>query len=251
LRPGLDTTCTRRGGRKRSTDSPRTCNRRLASRPWRASGRIDRHLLGKPDEVVAPLHRFIELVEACGPFEYSVTKTAISLKGTRRGFAGLKPRSTSLDGYLDLERRIEDPRIRRSGPYTKRLFVHQFRIVALAELDAEFAGCSERHTRSATARTSRLRAGDGRCVAHRNSHGRDAARQLVDVKLVEQRQRVVDRLEQILVVLDHLAAHVDAKPLLVDVQLVAVEHLLQRQIALREEPARNIAHSKPSEIDWK
>ena len=101
---------------------------------------IDRHLLGKPGEVVALYHRFIKLVEACGPFEYSVTKTAISLKGTRRGFAGLKPRSTSLDGYLDLERRIEDPRIRRSGPYTKRLFVHQFRIVALAELDAEFAG---------------------------------------------------------------------------------------------------------------
>ena len=101
---------------------------------------VDRHLLDKPDGVVALYDRFIELVGACGPFTYSVTKTAITLKGSRRGFAGLKPRSTSLDGYLDLERCIEDPRIRRSGPYTKRLFVHQFRIVALAELDAEFAG---------------------------------------------------------------------------------------------------------------
>ena len=101
---------------------------------------VERHLNDKPDDVVALYDRFIELVEAFGPFTYAVAKTAITLKGRRRGFAGLKPRKGSLDGYLDLERQIEDPRIRRSGPYTKRLFVHQFRIVALAELDAEFAG---------------------------------------------------------------------------------------------------------------
>jgi len=101
---------------------------------------VERHLLGKPDDVVALCDRFIELVGACGPFTYSVTKTAITLKGGRRGFAGLKPKKASLDGYLDLERRVEDSRIRRSGPYTKRLFVHHFRIVALPELDAEFAG---------------------------------------------------------------------------------------------------------------
>src|SRR4029453_5715186 len=48
---------------------------------------------------------------------------------------------------------------------------------------------------------------------------------LVDVQLLQERERVVERLEQVLVVLDHLAAQVDAKPLLVDVQLVAIEHL--------------------------
>ena len=101
---------------------------------------VERHLEGKPADVVALYDRFIELVEACGPFTYSVAKSAITLKGSRRGFAGLKPKKASLDGYLDLERRVEDPRIRRSGAYTKRLFVHQFRIVSLPELDAEFAG---------------------------------------------------------------------------------------------------------------
>ena len=40
---------------------------------------------------------------------------------------------------------------------------------------------------------------------------------LVDVQLAQQRKRVVERLKQILVALDHLAAHVDAKPLLVAV----------------------------------
>src|SRR5262249_18056290 len=47
---------------------------------------------------------------------------------------------------------------------------------------------------------------------------------LVDVQLVEKRERVIDRLEEILV-LDHLAAHVDAEPLLVAIERVATEHV--------------------------
>jgi hypothetical protein len=66
--------------------------------------------------------------------------TAITFKGSRRGFAGAKLRAHSLDGYLDLQRRLEDPRIRRASPYTRRLVVHQFRISAPEQLDEEFAG---------------------------------------------------------------------------------------------------------------
>jgi uncharacterized protein DUF5655 len=69
-----------------------------------------------------------------------VHKSAITLKGTRRGFAGADLRMKHLDGYMDLQRRIEDPRISRSSPYTKRLFVHHFRISTLDELDDEFGG---------------------------------------------------------------------------------------------------------------
>ncbi|MFI7020095.1 DUF5655 domain-containing protein [Streptomyces sp. NPDC050164] len=101
---------------------------------------VERHLLGKPDEIIALYHRFIGLAEACGPFTYSVAKTAITLKGSRRGFAGAGLAPGYLGGYLDLQRRIEDPRIRRSAPYTKRLFVHHFRITSMDELDDEFAG---------------------------------------------------------------------------------------------------------------
>ena len=90
---------------------------------------VERHLRDKPEQVVALYRRFIELAETCGPFTYAVAKTAITLKGSRRGFAGLTPRTATLDGYLDLQRRVEDVRIRRSSPYTKRLFVHHFRIV--------------------------------------------------------------------------------------------------------------------------
>jgi hypothetical protein len=101
---------------------------------------IERHLEASSDQVVALYRRFIELVTECGPFSYSVAKTAITLKGTRRGFAGAKPEASSLDGYLDLQRRVEDPRITRSSPYTKRLFVHHYRVTRLDQLDDEFAG---------------------------------------------------------------------------------------------------------------
>jgi hypothetical protein len=99
---------------------------------------IERHLSGKPTEIQALYHRFIELAEQCGPFTYVVRKTAITLKGTRRGFAGAVPGMKHLDGYMDLQRQIEDPRIRRSDPYTKRLFVHHFRIATPDELEDEF-----------------------------------------------------------------------------------------------------------------
>lgn len=100
---------------------------------------IERHLRDKPEPVVALYERFIRLAEACGPFSYSVAKSAITLKGSRRGFAGVTPRRTALTGYLDLQRRVVDPRIQRSSPYTKRLFVHRFRVVAPEDLDGEFA----------------------------------------------------------------------------------------------------------------
>jgi Domain of unknown function (DUF5655) len=100
---------------------------------------VERHLRDKPEKVLALYDTFIRLAEACGPFGYAVAKSAITLKGSRRVFAGVTPRQSSIVGYLDLQRRVVDDRIRRSSPYTKRLFVHRFRVVALEELDDEFA----------------------------------------------------------------------------------------------------------------
>ncbi len=100
----------------------------------------ERHLAGKPADVVALYHRFIELAEACGPFTYAVARSAITLKGTRRGFAGATPGMKALNGYLDLQHPVSDPRIRRCSPYTARLFVLHFRVVTLEQLDADFAG---------------------------------------------------------------------------------------------------------------
>lgn len=101
---------------------------------------VQRHLAGLPPSIVGLYDRFISLAEECGPFTYAVTKTAITLKGSRRGFAGAKPKPRWLDGYLDMRMPVRDPRIRRVSPYTKRLHVHQFRVTDLSQLDSEFAG---------------------------------------------------------------------------------------------------------------
>ncbi len=90
--------------------------------------------------MVALYRRFVTMVESCGPFTSAVSKTAITFKGARRGFAGAKPKQRSLDGFFDLQREVADPRILRCSPYTNRLFVHQFRVSSLDQLDEQFAG---------------------------------------------------------------------------------------------------------------
>jgi Domain of unknown function (DUF5655) len=101
---------------------------------------VEDHLRGQPAGSVDLYLRFVELVEACGPVTCSVSKTMITFKGARRGFAGGRPTRRGLTGYLDLQRVVRDPRFISSSPYTKRLYVHQVRITRLEELDEEFAG---------------------------------------------------------------------------------------------------------------
>jgi Domain of unknown function (DUF5655) len=98
------------------------------------------HLFGKPERSVALYHAFVRMISACGEYTVSASKTTITFKGLRRGFAGARPDSRGIVGYLDLQRRVVDPRFTRASPYTKRLFVHHFRITEESELDAEFAG---------------------------------------------------------------------------------------------------------------
>jgi Domain of unknown function (DUF5655) len=100
---------------------------------------VEDHLAGQPESSVALYRQFVRLVEACGPFSYAVSKTSITFKGSRRGFAGARPTPQGLRGYLDLQRAVEDPRITNVSPYTKRLLVHHFRITSPDEMDDEFA----------------------------------------------------------------------------------------------------------------
>ena len=102
--------------------------------PWT----VERHLADRPDEVSDLYAAFVRALATCGPFEVSVTKTAIAFKGERRGFAGVTPMAAGLSGFMDLQRRVESPRFSRVSPYAKRLFVHRFRLTSPDELDDEF-----------------------------------------------------------------------------------------------------------------
>jgi hypothetical protein len=84
---------------------------------------VECHLADLPDSVIDLYERLVGLVSACGPLHFAVTKTAIAFKGPYRCFAGAKPRQSSLDGFLDLQRAVQDERFRRVSPYTKKLYV--------------------------------------------------------------------------------------------------------------------------------
>lgn len=83
--------------------------------------------------------RFIGILDEIGAYTVHPAKSTITFKGARRGFCGAHPKRDSLIGYFDLTRAIEsDPRIRSVTPYTKRLFVHHFRISSIDEMDETF-----------------------------------------------------------------------------------------------------------------
>ena len=99
---------------------------------------IDRHLEGGSDHGRALFQRFVDIVAACGEYTTSVAKTTITFKGSRRGFAGARPKGDRLQGYFDVTYRVADPRIRSVAPYQKELFVHHFRVDSLEQMDDEF-----------------------------------------------------------------------------------------------------------------
>jgi hypothetical protein len=85
--------------------------------------------------------RFVQILDEIGTYTTHPAKSTITFKGTRRGFCGAHPRKDRLIGYFDLTRAIEaDPRIRSVSPYTQKLFVHQFRIASIEEMDETFQG---------------------------------------------------------------------------------------------------------------
>ena len=100
---------------------------------------VEQHLEGKPPHALDLYRRFVELVEACGPFAYAPTRNQIGFQ-VRRIFAGVRLTGRGLEGYLDLARRVESPRFRHVAPYTKHLHVHHFVLREPAELDDELAG---------------------------------------------------------------------------------------------------------------
>jgi hypothetical protein len=107
----------------------------VASPDWT----VERHLEAGSDAGRALWRRLAAIVAACGEHSVSVSKTTITFKGPRRGFAGARPSGDRLVGYFDVPYAVDDPRVTSVAPYQKDLFVHHFRIEDPAQLDATFA----------------------------------------------------------------------------------------------------------------
>lgn len=101
---------------------------------------IDDHLHGKPTQSITLFRLVEQAIHDFGDVRVSVSKTTVTFKGTRRGFAGARPTETGIDGYFDITRSLgtDDRRIRRVSPYQRNLFVHQYRLESAADIDDEF-----------------------------------------------------------------------------------------------------------------
>lgn len=101
---------------------------------------VEDHLRDADPEHVA-LYRQVEaLILGQGDVHVSVSKTTVTFKGSRRGFAGARPTAKGVQGYLDLVRPLPlERRITRVTPYTTRLFVHQYVLRTPDDVDATFA----------------------------------------------------------------------------------------------------------------
>lgn len=98
------------------------------------------HTRGKPAEIVDLFDRFVAAARTFGTVDLAPVRGQVGLRGSRRIWGGLVLRADRIDGYLDLARQVDSPRFQRPTPYTKRLWVHHFRIQRAAELDDEFVG---------------------------------------------------------------------------------------------------------------
>ena len=102
---------------------------------------VEDHLRDAAPEHVALYRRLEALLLAPGDVTTSPSRTTITFKGPRRGFAGARPTARGVEGYLDLMRRLDgDDRIRSVAPYQRNLFVHGFVLRSADDLDETFAG---------------------------------------------------------------------------------------------------------------
>lgn len=102
----------------------------------------DDHLRDKPEESIALYRQVRELIEGFGQVTDSVSRTTITFKGSRRGFASARPTKSGVQGYFDLARSLstDDPRISNVEPYQSNLNVHHYRLTSAEDLDDTFIG---------------------------------------------------------------------------------------------------------------
>ncbi len=95
-------------------------------------------LAGENPQGVALFRRFQELVEACGPSEVAVRKTAVYFR-RKRIFAGGFVNGRRLEIVIDLLRQAGHPCLLGSFASTKQVWSHRLRISDPAQLDESIA----------------------------------------------------------------------------------------------------------------
>ena len=100
---------------------------------------VEDHLRAGSQETIALFEKIRSVIASFGIGSISVSKTTVTFKGNRRGFAGARPTKRAVVGYLDLMRQLPvNDRITRVAPYGRNLYVHHYVLHEESELDDEF-----------------------------------------------------------------------------------------------------------------
>jgi len=95
-------------------------------------------LEGRPPELASLCQRVISTVEQFDDARIEVSPKLVVLHGTRRIFGSLRPTRRGLNVHLNLPQRVEDRRVTRSEPLTKKLTLHRFMLTSLDDFDDQF-----------------------------------------------------------------------------------------------------------------
>lgn len=102
-------------------------------------GDLDAHFAACDASVRETFEAVVAAVRTLGPVEVLPQRTRIALHA-RMSFAAFQPRRRWLAGHLVLAAVVRSPRFHRLDSYSPGNVVHQFRLAAPAEVDAEFRG---------------------------------------------------------------------------------------------------------------
>lgn len=78
------------------------------------------------------------MVEQFDDVRIEVSPKVVVLHGARRIFGSVRPTKRGLNVHLNLPHRVEDRRVARSEPLTKRLTFHRFTLSSPDDLDEQF-----------------------------------------------------------------------------------------------------------------
>ena len=116
------------------------CKRKFANRNqshFCGNHDLEHHFEGKAREVREIYNAVLKAIRRCGPVTVLPEKTRIAFQ-VRMSFAQLTTRSKWVDGHVVLARRFEQSRFRKIETISPRNHVHHFRLMSVADVDAEF-----------------------------------------------------------------------------------------------------------------
>jgi Domain of unknown function (DUF5655) len=95
-------------------------------------------LKDRPPAVVSLCERLLAALKQFDDVRIEVSPKVVVLHGGSRILGSVRPTRQGLNVHLNLPHRVEDRRVTRSEPLTKRLTFHRFMLSSPDDLDEQF-----------------------------------------------------------------------------------------------------------------